>query len=460
MIYKLMFCFLLVATQAKAMDDSAVIVGGGLAGLVAAHFSPEPLRVFDARHDFGGRVKTHRAASWGYEEGGTFIDNDHNEMKDLCEGFRLPLDKITFADKITTIFYHQEPVNFKDAQAVVRTAAQSIRDMISEHEKDNSIDIKSSKAYAQLDDMAKAALDTYTLDFYGIGFEQFSISALKHYNLVDKFEAIAVFLGLERTQDNVDKLNKSFFNYTIQGGEDRIIEKLVDSLVKRNVKLYRQHVLKKINKIADSYELYFERKGDMVVVRSKKVLITLPFSVLRDVDIDISVPLTQFQRQAIANLSYGQHIKIGVPLQGQIPLQEKMLLHIDLDNKVTSWPGTNALTIFAGGREWNGQNQEQLRALVLETIMNMQHAYDSTLSFTTFEFHDWNVDPYSKGSYSTMSKESKAYYVVDPMDARRWLFAKSPDNQLYFAGEHTMADDSQAYQEGAVRSAKIVASIW
>ena len=70
---------------------------------------------------------------------------------------------------------------------------------------------------------------------------------------------------------------------------------------------------------------------------------------------------------------------------------------------------------------------------------------------------NWNEDPFMRGSYSTlMAGSSASLWNRDEGDTRVKAFAKSPDNQLFFAGEHVVMRHF-AYMEGAVQSGIIAA---
>lgn len=84
------------------MARTCIVIGGGLAGLAAAHWLTAQdwcVRVLEASPRFGGRVFTFRfeqAPELNCELGGEWIGDDHTAMRELCTHFRLDLDAHQF----------------------------------------------------------------------------------------------------------------------------------------------------------------------------------------------------------------------------------------------------------------------------------------------------------------------------------------------------------------------------
>jgi monoamine oxidase len=89
---------------------SCIVIGGGLAGLAAAHRLHNAkwrVTVLEARERLGGRVLTHRfkeAPDLNCELGGEWIGQDHKTIRRLCKKLKLNLQKHQFGNS----FWNQE----------------------------------------------------------------------------------------------------------------------------------------------------------------------------------------------------------------------------------------------------------------------------------------------------------------------------------------------------------------
>ena len=152
------------------------------------------------------------------------------------------------------------------------------------------------------------------------------------------------------------------------------------------------------------------------------------------------MPLSARERNGIRTLPYGNHVKIGAYTPAPQHLDDAMSYYLNLDHKITGWPGQRALTLFVGGEKSLHITQETAEALVNDCVNSLQKEYPD-IRPEEVVVKDWNKDPFARGSYSTLIAGADV-----PAN-----FGDSPDGRLFFAGEH-VARDHSGYMEGAVQS--------
>ena len=120
------------------------------------------------------------------------------------------------------------------------------------------------------------------------------------------------FLFLIGTGDLTDTsactvLGESDERYKVRGGNQRV----VDELAKRvQPQIQMLHRLEAIRSKGRGYTLTFQTGGSAVDEDADIVIMTIPFSMLRDVKIDVDLP--PLKRKAIAELGYGANAKVMV----------------------------------------------------------------------------------------------------------------------------------------------------
>src|SRR4026207_1982397 len=102
-------------------------------------------------------------------------------------------------------------------------------------------------------------------------------------------------------------LGESDERYKVRGGNQRV----VDELAKRvQPQIQMLHRLEAIRSKGSGYTLTLQHEGRAVDEDADLVIVTIPFSMLRDVKIDVDLPAVK--RKAIAELGYGANAKVMV----------------------------------------------------------------------------------------------------------------------------------------------------
>lgn len=205
------------------------------------------------------------------------------------------------------------------------------------------------------------------------------------------------------------------------------------------------------------FEIQFQ---DDSLVRSKTVIITTPFSVLRSsgstsssILEDTSLGLTPEMRTYIDTLSYGTNSKIIVP-SGNL----RLTYGVDLQG-ATAWSSVNQdLHILLGGKAGKKVSNTTASVYVDPFLKaaNMTEADTSNITVV-----NWSKDPFAQGSYS-VRKAGDVYGVYDEMndmDDRLTRIATALyDKGVFFIGEH-VSFKHKGFMEGAVQSGKAIAKI-
>src|SRR5204863_3208792 len=106
----------------------------------------------------------------------------------------------------------------------------------------------------------------------------------------------------------VSLLGESDERYKVKGGNQRIVDGLAERL---EGQIKREHRLAAISSKGSGYGLAFERPGGASVeVEADIVILTLPFTLLRQVGVKVDLPA--WKKKAIAELGYGMNAKVLV----------------------------------------------------------------------------------------------------------------------------------------------------
>jgi monoamine oxidase len=297
------------------------IVGGGLAGLACA----DTLRqrgvvaaVYEASSRAGGRCWSLRQTFPGQvvERGGELIDNLHKTMLAYAQRFGLAREDVN--KRPGEVFYVFGGVRYPEAavvdqfRAFVQTMRSDLRRLSSE-----PTALNFTTADAQLDGVslaeyldgqnargeaagpvARAAIVAAYEAEYGLaaaGQSALNFLLFIHADRRSKFTPFGVF---------------SDERWHIPDGNDRIVQGLAGSLPGQ-VRFGRRLV--RVRRASDGrIELTFETAGGIERRVHEAVVLSLPFSVLREVDLHASLALPDAKRHAIEALGYGTNAKMMV----------------------------------------------------------------------------------------------------------------------------------------------------
>ena len=460
-----------------ATNPSVLVVGAGLAGLRAAHHlwrvKGISADVYEGNNRAGGRCYSLRDyfPELVVEHGGQLINTDHNAIRNLASSLGLSLDPVYggsfggLVDKyrIDGVDYPYDEANedWGQVYTAMRSAQRSAP--------------YPQTYYSRTD--AGIALDNMTvdqwLDVNVPGGLSSRFARLMQSNVVAEYGLDAeqqsalnlVYLLGWNSQNSLDPLNGSDEKYTVHGGNDQLVSRMIDQLPSGTVRY--GHKLVAVRQSSDgSVRCSFQVRNKVIDVTVDRVVLALPFSTLRDVDLSQSgfSPVTL---RAIRELGLGANAKIHVGV-GHRPWVEQGFggaAYTDPDGFQCGWDDSvnhplpsGAFVFFPGGSQvsdgWSGATHgpapaEQVGAYLaqLEPMFPGVTAAYSGKAYRDF----WWSNPWSNGAYTC---QRPGQYTT--------LFGAGavPEGNVHFAGEHTSLSYF-GYLNGAVetgeRAARAVA---
>jgi monoamine oxidase len=259
-------------------------------------------------------------------------------------------------------------------------------------------------------------------------------------------------LGLSPTDFNV--WGESDGRYQIKGGNNRLIDELTQRL---DGQIHYLHRLEAIHRKGTGYRLTFENpNGNAVDIDADVVILTIPFSVLRQVALNIEMP--PFKKRAIAELGYGTITKMmaGVKQRtwrarsynGDVFTEDSFQQAYDNSRQQARQGEEGGITFYLGGQagvQVGSRPEVEITGFLKEldqVFLQISSQYNDRMTFWK-----WPTFPFSLGAYSC--------YKVGQWTTIAGAEIK-PVGNLLFAGEHC-SQNFQGYMNGAAETGKQVA---
>lgn len=462
------------------------IVGGGLAGLVCA----DKLRsagisatLYEANRRLGGRVLSTRAFPGQVaEKGGELVDNLHKTMLGYALEFGLAREDLNKAPGETFYFFfgrrysEQEVIDqYRELVARMRPDLRVLGTptFFSHTDAEAALDFTDLASYLDLRardlPLIKAMLNVaYNIEY---GLETYQQSCLN----------LLLFIHLDRRSKFMPFGIFSNERFHIVEGNDRIAMGIAERLpgpIETGAQLVRLG-----RNSAGKYELWFS--GARTPELADAVVLTLPFSVLRDVTLESGLGLSPDKRRAIAELTYGANAKTMIGFNGR-PWWQLYGCNGDTYSNLpnlqntweTSWTAagsTAILTDYAGGNRGKALQVGTSRALLACSRChgggkNFFEINDSIIQQQADDFLT-DLDKVLPGSKVAATRIDNKYRVVRGHWLPQSFFKGSytcnapgyfttiaglegqSAGLLKFAGEHTNSFyKCQGYMEGACLS--------
>jgi monoamine oxidase len=428
------------ALRPSLKGQRVIVVGGGLAGLVAAReliARGADVQLLEARNRLGGRVWSVDDPEFSavpLELGGEFIDGEHAAIRSLCheleltllpvlkEGFGLALD----CNGRVQVFNGQRPIwsDFRKALSLEAEAfsatgcdwSSTVAQLIARHSAQDLL--KARGASREVIAMAQSLRGFYLAD-------------------ADRLSALA---AVELSTQPVDPGHVTLSR--IKGGNARLVQALAKQ---RRLKIALQSVVRKIEHddrgvrvvVADGSKRGALIKGDYLVVAT-------PVAITRALEFEPAVPSAL--RRAWQALQVGQVTKAHVRFDTHWwrKAGRPRAFGSNLDTGAiweTAGTGPAGLTVMAGGNA-----SAALRALLEEggpqRVVRRLSWLGEPEEARDFRSISWELDPYSLGGYAFFGLEFRPEWRAELSRAI---------GRIAFAGEHT-SRNWQGYMNGAVES--------
>lgn len=447
-------------------SGKVAVVGAGLAGLAAASelarrgFRPT---VFEAADRVGGRVSSLRDVFPGQvvERGGEFIGSSHHTMLGYARGFGLQLE--AFGKTSGTTYYDFRGGRYSEAQVAqeYREFSASIRedlDTISHPTADRFSESDAVFDYMSLDDyldlhqagpLLRGVIGSAYLAEYGASLDE--LSAITFLRFV---------YGDRRTKQAPVGLQGGEFMRVVDGN-DRITTRLAETLPTPVTLGHRLVAMRKLS--GGALKLTFDVGGATVQGEYDAVVMTLPFSVLRDVELHSSLELPDWKLQAIRGSAMGSQGKLLVGFRERVwqtrhgmtgnGFSDRAFLQSTWEANTSRATATHSvLAAYVGGTRAQAMSASTVQAdangflASLEQVMPGATAAAARDSRGAVLAHaeNWAANPYSKGSHT---RNQPGYFTTTAHNEAK------PVGNLLFAGEHTSSFyEWQGFMEGAAVS--------
>jgi monoamine oxidase len=462
---------LAAARQSFAKPNTNIdvgIVGAGLAGLSCGWELAKrgvPVSLYEAQARTGGRCFSAGGAfpspvNFGgqvVERGGEFLDTAHKLMIGYAREFGLTLKDVTRKFGETVYYFNGQ-----------RVAESAIVDEFRAF-------VPRMKADLRRISSAPTALN-YTPDD-----QVFDYTSLREY-LVSRGASALLLEVLEsayisdygREIDDQSSLNFLLYmradrrarfqpfgtsdqRYHIVEGNQGVAAGLTARLASR---IEYGRMLSAVRKTsAGKIELTFEGG---VTRTHDAVVITIPFTVLRLINLDPSLGLSNAKINAIQNLGYGNNAKLMIGFTRPVWREQASngSIYADLPYIQNTWE-TNptratanraVMTDYTGGVLGANMNPADPQGEAQKFLSNMNLVYPGSAAATTGAalLEHWPSNPLTRGSYTC--------YRPGQFTTIAGLESTSAGN-LFFAGEHANSFyEFQGFMEGALRSGVDAAS--
>ena len=454
------------AVAAPRIAGNVAVVGAGLAGLACADALAAKgiaTTVYEASDRVGGRCYSLPNFFPGQvaERGGEFIDTGHVTMRGYANALGLTLENVT--KQPGEIFYFIDGQLYDEAQIVeefrafvpvLREDAKTLSSPTADAftAADRVLDFTNLEDYLVsrgAGTLIRQVLDVaYKIEYGRETREQSSIALLLfiHADRRSKFAPFGVF---------------SDERFHVVEGNERIASGLAAHLP-QGVRL--RHELVAARKLTSGrIRLTLRVDGRSAETDHDAVVLTLPFSVLRNVDLHDSLALPTTKRYAIDNLLYGTNSKMMIGFSGRPWVSiygSNGASYSDLANHQTTWEtnpllataGRAILTDYSGGLRGASLDPNRAQFEAAQFLSDLDRIYSGASAFATRDargelrvhLENWSLNPLSLGSYTC---NAPGYFTTIAGNE-----AKAVGN-LFFAGEHTDSFYSwQGFMEGAALS--------
>jgi monoamine oxidase len=479
------------ALARQPQGPTIAIVGGGLAGLNAAYQLQKlgfTATVYEARKRLGGRIFSVRDAvgeGLVIDFGGTFINTDHADMLALVEDFSLTLfNRIEDAERLaipkTAYFFDGRSHSEAGVADLLRPLAAQITadaDLLDADYDRIAPEFDHMSVTAYLDQHAdkipepfiRTLIENAIRTEYGV--EPEASSALQ-----------LIFLLPTVDGDKVDVLGYSDETFVVAGGSSRIIERLAQAL---EGQIRNRMRLVKLQSRDQGFRLTFRRPGhppasrqwhereaspEDEVVDADYVILALPFTVLRHVDLQVDLPETLWR--FIHEVDLGSNEKLFAGVEEKFWRHEEgfgMDAWTDLGFSAI-WDETQrqpdrsegALTCYFGGRETlrvrvgSAESQGEKALHRLEAVLpGAQASANGRFAHTR-----WTRDRFSRGAYVNFKPGQLTafadFFYIDSDDPGERQDVHV--GNLIFAGEH-LSDAYYGFMNGAAETGRLAAQV-
>jgi monoamine oxidase len=441
-----------LAKPSRITYPKIVIVGAGIAGLNAAYTLKKAgvyAEIYESSARSGGRIFTVKdvlAPGLVNHLGGSFINTHHADMLGLVKEFGLELLDLDETDDLLGInFFHGKQYSEKQL-------AKALQPLEAKMEADTDalekiVDFEHEGGGKRLDSLSLAE---YFDQLGATGWlrDYLEVSCTSEFGLETAEQSALNFLLPVMDESEIEDYER----YLVKGGSARITDELAQRL---QGQINYGHTLEAIRSQGSGFNLTFQKaNAATVAVKADVVILTIPFSVLRHLDIQVELPA--WKRNAIDELGYGMNAKVIMGFHKRIWEKQGYsgealtdgIIQETFEDTILQPGDAGGITFYFGGEA--GKNAASLlksspSPLLTELdklILGTAKQYNGRMTF----WH-WPSFPLSLGSYSCYRPGQWTTIAGSQF---------KPVGNLFFAGEHC-SSVFWGYMNGAAETGRKVA---
>ncbi len=458
----------LAAPARGATAPKIVVVGAGLAGLNAAYTLRQAgytAEIHEASDRIGGRCWTRRgefADGQIAEHGGELIDQSHSHIRQLAQGLGLKLENLLQAEQNGTeliAYFDGSPYSYPEMTDDIKAAWQKIHADVSAASYPTTFETSTERG-RELDNMS--IVDWIEETFEGGIDSRIGQLLDVAYNIeygaecTEQSALNLLYLLAYSGQGQFRVFGPSNEKYHVVGGNDQITDRLAVQLAGQ-ITTGSELVAVRRN-ATGTFTLTFAQSSGTKTVTADKVVLALPFSILRS-SVDVSkAGFEPLKLVAIREQGMGTNSKLHVQFSSRFwrALGANGDTFSDTGYQNT-WEVTRAqagksgiLVDYTGGKIGasfgSGTPESRAKQFLAQVEPVLPGATKAWNGRATIDF--WPGYEWTKGSYS--------YWKVGQYQRFAGMEARRQGNCL-FAGEHTSID-FQGYLNGAVETGQRAAA--
>jgi monoamine oxidase len=449
--------------KTSARDAGPVaIIGAGVAGLTAAYRLLQagvPCEIFEGSERTGGRILTRTGFNKDgmfCELGGELVDSNHADLIALAGELGVEIQELKASDKGVDLYFFGgkhysdkelipafEPFAKKLAADLegLYDAAENFTEKAARFDRINLAEYFTQTGQGVdkwVVDMLRVA---YTIEYGRDAGEQSSLNLIA--------------LLKPETSEGFKIFGDSDESKRIKGGSSSLPNALAKALEGR-VRINKGYRLVKIAQVGSNMALSFAVDNNSKAVKFSRVLCTLPFTMLREVEGVKALALGRKKQEAIAQLGYGNNAKVMYGFTerwwrhpaAKLPAPSNGSIFTDLPLQCT-WESSRGqagesgiLTNFLGGagaKPVNAERFDKFREELNRVFPGIAGKFDGKRAVM-----NWPEYKFTRGSYTCplVGQYTTLLKVAGEPEL---------DGRLVFAGEHTSGDFS-GFMNGAVQS--------
>ena len=398
-----------------ATAPRVVIIGAGCAGLTCAYRLQQQglqAQVIDAGKRVGGRMFSLRDTfpdGQVVELGGEMIDSGHRSLRRLARELGLTLvDLHKGGEHLHEVFYFDNHlVSLKEVIESFRPLAKRIRNDVATLKGKGPVTYRSPRGAQAFDQMSLAEW-CEKREVAGVLRKVLENAYSSEFGLeAQEQSALNLLLMIGTTPGSFAMFGESDERFHIAEGNDSIPLKLAERL-KRPVELEMR--LEAIRQQRNgTYTLTVNQSGTVRSIPADKVVLALPFTLLRQVDLS-EVELPPVKRLAIETLGYGTNAKLMIGFSRRVWRETKgngstltdLPYHVSWDTSRGQRGTHGILTNFAGGKRGLAMGEGTPEERAAEVVSSFDTIFPGIAAAHTKQavrFH-WPSSPLSRGSYA------------------------------------------------------------